>query len=469
MEMLERSGNRRTQVQMVDVDMLVPEDHLLRKIDQVIDFDRIYEFVGQYYCQDNGRPAVDPVVLFKMVLIQHLFGIPSLRRTVEEITVNVAYRWFLGFDLTTRVPHFSTVSYAFATRYPSDVCEKVFAWILEVAIENGCIDETIVFIDSTHVKAYANRKKYTKELAEKTARIYDEQLREEIDQERTANGKKPLKPKTEPEKVTVTRSTTDPDSGLFQKGDHKPVFAYTVHVACEKHNFALRVGVTPGNVHDSVAFDQIHDPLVKRFPGIETFALDAAYKTPWICKKIIDAGRNPSMPYKRPMGKKGFFRPRDYVYDNYYNCVICPHNQVLSYSTTNRDGYRVFKSDPAICAACPDLAKCTSSRNQQKVVIKHIWEDYIERAEDYRHTEAGKKSYGLRGETIERVFADAKEKHGMRYTFHRGLARVTKWVTLKFAAMNLKKLALWVSRTSFFASIERFSVLLQQPKGCLQL
>lgn len=175
------------------------------------------------------------------------------------------------------------------------------------------------------------------------------------------------------------------------------------------------------------------------------------------------------MPYKRPMGKKGFFRPRDYVYDNYYNCVICPHNQVLSYSTTNRDGYRVFKSDPAICAACPDLAKCTSSRNQQKVVIKHIWEDYIERAEDYRHTEAGKKSYELRGETIERVFADAKEKHGMRYTFHRGLARVTKWVTLKFAAMNLKKLALWVSRTSFFASIERFSVLLQQPKGCLQL
>ena len=83
MEMLERSGNRRTQVQMVDVDMLVPEDHLLRKIDQVIDFDRIYEFVGQYYCQDNGRPAVDPVVLFKMVLIQHLFGIPSLRRTVD--------------------------------------------------------------------------------------------------------------------------------------------------------------------------------------------------------------------------------------------------------------------------------------------------------------------------------------------------------------------------------------------------
>jgi transposase len=100
MEMLERTANRRKYMQMVDVDMLVPKDHLLRKIDQVIDFDRVYDFVEQYYSPDNGRPAVDPVVLFKIVLIQHLFGIPSLRRTVEEINVNVAYRWFLGFDLT---------------------------------------------------------------------------------------------------------------------------------------------------------------------------------------------------------------------------------------------------------------------------------------------------------------------------------------------------------------------------------
>ena len=115
MGMLDKAGNRRNQIQMVDVDMLVPEEHLLRKVDRVINFDRIYGFVEQYYCPDNGRPAVDPVVLFKMVFIQHLFGIPSLRRTVEEINVNVAYRWFLGFDLTTKVPHFSTVSYAFAT------------------------------------------------------------------------------------------------------------------------------------------------------------------------------------------------------------------------------------------------------------------------------------------------------------------------------------------------------------------
>ena len=141
MGMLDTAGNRRNQIQMVDVDMLVPEEHLLRKVDRVINFDRIYGFVAQYYCPDNGRPEVDPDVLFKMVYIQHLVGIPSLRRPEEEINGNVAYRWFLGFDLTTKVPHFFTVSYAFATRFPSEVFEHVFSWILEEAVVHGVIDQ----------------------------------------------------------------------------------------------------------------------------------------------------------------------------------------------------------------------------------------------------------------------------------------------------------------------------------------
>ena len=75
-------------------------------------------------------------------------------------------------------------------------------------------------------------------------------------------------------------------------------------------------------------------------------------------------------------------------------------------------------------------------------MTRHVWHDYIERAEDFRHSSLGKKTYALRSQTIERVFADAKEKHAMRYTPYRGLPAVTAWVKLKFAAMNLKKLAI---------------------------
>ena len=95
---------------LVDLDALVPENHLLRKIERVMDYEWLYERLAPYYCHDNGRPGTDPVVLIKMVLFQHLFGIPSLRQTHREIQVNNAYRWFLGYGLLEDIPHFATVA-----------------------------------------------------------------------------------------------------------------------------------------------------------------------------------------------------------------------------------------------------------------------------------------------------------------------------------------------------------------------
>ena len=132
-----------------------------------------------------------------------------------------------------------------------------------------------------------------------------------------------------------------------------------------------------------------------------------------------------------------------YVYDEFYDCVICPEYQPLQYSTTNREGYREYKSDPRICANCPTRHLCTHSRDFVKTVTRHIWKDYEELADDVRYTPIYRRMYKARKETIERVFADAKENHGMRCTRYTGLAQVTNWVKLKFAAMNLKKLATW--------------------------
>ena len=97
--MLERGKMERDMIEIVGIDSLVPQDHLLRKIDRAVDFNRLYEMVEPLYCEDNGRPSIDPVVLFKMVLIQHLYGLPSLRRTAEEVSLNIVYRWFLGYSL----------------------------------------------------------------------------------------------------------------------------------------------------------------------------------------------------------------------------------------------------------------------------------------------------------------------------------------------------------------------------------
>ena len=100
---------------------------------------------------------------------------------------------------------------------------------------------------------------------------------------------------------------------MFHKGEHKVEFAYTAHVACDENNFVLSCEVTPGNVHDSIVFDTVYDDVVEKFDEVETVAVDAGNKTPWICKKVQDGGRNISTAYKRPMSKQGFFRSYEYI------------------------------------------------------------------------------------------------------------------------------------------------------------
>jgi hypothetical protein len=190
-------------------------------------------------------------------------------------------------------------------------------------------------------------------------------------------------------------------------------------------------------------FDGLYKDVLAKFPEVEMAALDSGYKTPWIMKQIFDSGRTVSTPYKCPMTKKGFFKKYEYAYDEYYDCILCPENQVLKYSTTNRDGYREYKSDPKICANCPSRHQCTESKNNVKVVTRHVWESYMELAEDVRHSPEGKETYSMRSQTIERIFADAKEKHFRRYTYYRGLAKLRMQALLTFAAMNLKKMAVW--------------------------
>ena len=179
--------------------------------------------------------------------------------------------------------------------------------------------------------------------------------------------------------------------------------------------------------------------------------MDSAYKTPWIAKRIIDDGRVPVLPYKSQGYKPGRYKPWEYRYHAEDDHYACPRGGILRHTTTDAEGKRSYRSIPKECRACPVRQKCGANEKGQKLFTRHIWQGYLDDADLIRKTDWGKEIYAMRKETIERVFADAKEKHGMRYTHHRGLARVTNWVRLKFAAMNLKKLAVWAWRRFSFS------------------
>ncbi len=455
--MLTKKDEKRQQYQMLCIEDMVPEDHILRKIDRAIEWDYIYDLVEDKYCLDNGRPSIDPVILIKIAFIQFLFGIKSMRQTIKDIEVNVAYRWFLGLDLTDKVPHFSTYGKNYTRRFEgTDIFEQIFARILEECVKYNLVDYTEVFVDATHIKACANNKKKITKIVQEEAMFYEEELKKEIENDRKEHGKKPLKEKKNNdndddessssggETKETKESTTDPESGWFHKGEHKQVFAYAVETACDKNGWVLGYTVNKGNEHDSRTFKGLYDKLNTK--ETEKIIADAGYKTPPIAKMLIDDGIEPIMPYTRPKTKEGFFPKYEFVYDEHYDCYLCPNNQILKYSTTNRDGYREYKSNSKICKSCPYLSKCTSSKDYVKVVTQHIWAAYIEQVEELRHDLDNQEIYKKRKETIERIFGTAKEHHGFRYTTMKGKARMEMKVGLTYACLNLKKLAMMIDK-----------------------
>ena len=116
-----------------------------------------------------------------------------MRQTIREIEVNVAYRWFLGYSLTEKIPHFSTFNKNYERRFKNtDLFESIFKEILARATKCGFVDSSNIYIDSTHIKASANKKKYTKVQVDVQAKHYQEKLEKEINEDRIKHGKSPL-------------------------------------------------------------------------------------------------------------------------------------------------------------------------------------------------------------------------------------------------------------------------------------
>lgn len=441
------TDKRAQQVEIVTMEDLVPAGHLLRSVAAALDFDFIYELVEDKYSLGTGRPSIDPVVLVKMVFIQFLFGIRSMRQTVQEIGVNAAYRWFLGFGWQDKVPHFTTFGKNYKRRFEgTDLFEQIFAKVLEACYHAGYVKGEEVFVDATHIKASANRNKKLKQKVKHEAHVYARELRAEINAERENMDKEPFDDEDGDgtEETEVTTSTTDPESGMFVKGEHERNFAYMAQTACNRYGFVLGYEVVPGNVHDSKSFWKLYEKL-KELPMSHLVA-DSAYKTPTILRQLFYDEVIPVMPYTRPKTKEGYFTRKDYRYDPERDCYICPQGQEMRHTTTNRDGYREYRSRAKICRQCPCRMQCTQSKNCVKLIERHIWQEFVDTTENIRRTPEGGGLYKKRKETIERVFADAKEKHGMRYTQYRGLAKVKMQVSLTFACMNLKKLATWMGK-----------------------
>jgi len=233
--------------------------------------------------------------------------------------------------------------------------------------------------------------------------------------------------------------------------DGKPKgFFYLDHRTVDgKCNIITDTHVTPGNVHDSRPYLERLDHICNLFDfELDAVGLDAGYNTAAICKGLVDRNIYGTIGYRRPNHSKGLIRKNKFKYHHHLDCYICPNNQYLHYSTTNRDGYREYKSEASICKYCPLLNECTKSKNHTKVVTRHIWQPYKDEIDSHRFEEKGRTIYKRRKETVERSFANAKELHGHRYARFRGIKNVQNQCLLAAACQNMKKMALTLHKIS---------------------
>jgi transposase len=449
--MFNRKDSRQLRSEFICIEDLVPQDHLLRKIERSIKFSFIYDKTRDLY-SDIGRPCLDPVVLFKMMLVGYLYGIRSERQLEQEIKVNVAYRWFLGLGLTDPVPDHSTISQNRRRRFNDSpgrggVFEEIFDEIVHQAMNAGLVSGKYLFTDSTHLKASANRNRREVMEVERAPRDYLSDLEAAVQDDREEHGKKPLKPRSggegSPKKRLIKRSLTDPDSGYICRDRKSEGFYYLDHVTTDsKHNIITDVYVTAGNVHDSAPYLERLDYQMHKFNlGVEGVSLDAGYNTAAICKGLHDREIFGVIPHVRTRRKGLRIQKRHFKYDYEGDVYICPAGQKLRYRTTNRAGLREYVSDADICSGCKMLSECTEAKSGVRVITRHVWQKHREQIRENILTPLGKYLRQKRRETVERSFADAKQLHGLRYARYRGLKKVTEQCLMTAIAMNIKKVA----------------------------
>ena len=461
MSMTKRT-KRQYSSEIVNIEEMIPKNHFLRVIEKHFDWNFIYEEVEKQY-SIFGRPSIDPVVLFKIHILKFLFREDSLRKTYETLQYNLLYRWFIGYGINEEVPNHSTYSQNYKRKFcnlEKDILQTVFDKVIELLIEYECLDTTAVYIDSTNTKAYANKKKNHKEVVKIEAKKYQKELELEIalkglhdedlteeeyfeEVERIVKCNEEVNTEEVVGEKEIIVSDTDPDAGMLYKSDKEKMFAYNTSVICDNNNYVLTVDTNPSNMHDSVAFYSSFDNFINKYDAskVNYFVGDAAYLTNHICKTIIDLEMIPALPYSRLGYKKGYFKKYEFTYDEHNDIYICPNGKdLISNNKYNQNGYMTYKADKNDCCNCPFKEKCTKSPYKQ--ILRHIWEEYKEMANDYRHHQDVKEIYKQRPQHIERVFADGKMKYGLTKTYFRTREKVHRELTLLYACMNLKKFAL---------------------------
>ncbi len=379
----------------------IPEDHYLRRLDKVLDLGFVHEAVRKHYCQDNGRSSIDPEVIVRLFLLQAIEGIAHVRDLMRQVQVNLAYRWFIGYNLDEKLPDHSSLSRAL-DRFGDEVFDGLFGQSIAQCRASGLIEGRVMHLDATTIRADIDKNKVGRE------------------------------------------GSPDPDArfGHFPEGRVLPGYKQQT-IVDEKSRVIVGVEVVSADRHESRDALAVIDQAVERLgTSPEAVCADQAYASGDSAAALEERGIRLVSPPPKAKTYTGdaFYSIEDFQYEEKRDIFICPAGEALKNTgpVKSRPLQYRYRCSARVCGRCHLKANCTVARYRQVQVGRH--HQALVRLRADSKTESFRKLYRARAPVVEGVFAESKCWHGLRRAWRRGLAKMRIQSLLIAAVINFKRL-----------------------------
>lgn len=424
----------------------IPEDHLLRQIDQFLDFEPLREHLQPFYSH-TGRPSIDPELMIRMLLVGYSYGIRSERRLCEEVKFNLAYRWFCKLGLDDKVPDHSSFSKNRRGRFQeSNLLRLMFDNIVKACHEEGLIKGEGFATDASYVQADASWENIVSSNADFLESHGDGPAVEEYLAALDNN------PELTPEQKRI--SLTDPLARWMTGRNRGPARFYycTNYLMDTAHNVIVDVKATPSNrileVESTKKMIEHVEKTIKVKP--KRLLADTAYGAgPMLEWLVKDKNIEPHIPvWDKTNQKPETFNVKEFIWDEESKTYTCPAGKKLVHGrrklkkprpvTTKSDTlrYRAAKKD---CDKCKYIMQCSPSGNPRKI-DRSIYEESREVARKITESEVYLQTFKERRK-VEVLFGHLKQILNLRRLRLRGLKGANDEFILAAAVQNLKKLA----------------------------
>lgn len=477
----------------------IPEKHILKRIESVVDFSFINELLADSYCKNFGRPAKEPEMMCKLLILQHLYTL-SDERVIEEANLNLAYMYFIGINPEDTLPDKSLLAKFRCHRLKEVSLDEIIIEIVSQCVDKGIIKGTTVSIDATHI--IANTVKKTPEnlmnhLAKKIINTYQEEtgkvlegleeapnyheiedlkkaktvmkkyLEDVINQVETNfsndlsetekiinNAKKIIQdPKFMNQKGT--RSIIDQNARVGRKSKDQSFYGYkTEFVMTTDERIITSMRTADGAYTDGDYTGEMLEETIKSGINLEEVYGDKAYFRKPILDKIQSLNAKPYIPVSAVVYR---LDESQYSYNKDADEWICSQgNRTVKkkrYKTKDkqrrtgcREGYKYY-FELNQCKSCQNHHECAKSNARKILHIGLNTAEFYEISQQQK-TDEFKEKYKKRA-SIEGKNAELKRFHGLYRARGYGLVSVSKQSKLAAIAVNIKRIVGIVSLTIF--------------------